>query len=47
MNLASESSLDAALEHEATRIALTGGTHDHQNALLAFLGKRQPCFEGR
>ncbi|MFJ5780207.1 enoyl-CoA hydratase/isomerase family protein [Streptomyces sp. NPDC093094] len=47
VNLASESTLDAALEHEAAQIALTGATQDHRNALHAFLAKRKPAFEGR
>lgn len=47
VTLASVSTLDAALEHEATQIALTGGSQDHRAALKSFLAKQKPVFTGR
>jgi 2-(1,2-epoxy-1,2-dihydrophenyl)acetyl-CoA isomerase len=39
--------LSEALEHEAAKMALTGATADHAEAVRAFLDKRPPRFEGR
>ena len=39
--------LPQALEHEASKMALTGATADHAEAVAAFLDKRRPRFEGR
>lgn len=39
--------LPASLEHEAQKMALTGGTTDHHAAVDAFLAKEKPRFEGR
>jgi 2-(1,2-epoxy-1,2-dihydrophenyl)acetyl-CoA isomerase len=39
--------LAASLEFEAEMMALTGATHDHQQAVAAFVAKEQPEFEGR
>ncbi|WP_330256018.1 enoyl-CoA hydratase-related protein [Nocardia sp. NBC_00565] len=36
-----------ALEHEFEGINLTGASHDHRDAVAAFLDKRQPTFGGR
>jgi hypothetical protein len=34
------------MEHEATKMALTGATDDHAEAVQAFLDKRPPTFLG-
>lgn len=47
VNHASESTLDDALEFEATQMTLTGATSDHRSAVEAFLAKRKPTFSGR
>ncbi len=39
--------LAESLEHEATKMALTGATADHAEAVRAFLDKRAPRFAGR
>jgi 2-(1,2-epoxy-1,2-dihydrophenyl)acetyl-CoA isomerase len=39
--------LPQALEYEASKMALTGATADHAEAVRAFLAKRPPVFEGR
>ncbi|MEU6272843.1 enoyl-CoA hydratase-related protein [Streptomyces populi] len=44
---ASGPALDAALEHEAARIALTGATDDYRTGLNAFPAKRVSLFTGR
>ncbi|WAZ19047.1 enoyl-CoA hydratase-related protein [Streptomyces cinnabarinus] len=47
VTFASESTLDAALEHEATQIARTGASDDYRLGLDAFLAKQKPSFTGR
>jgi 2-(1,2-epoxy-1,2-dihydrophenyl)acetyl-CoA isomerase len=44
---AAESTLDAALEHEAAQIARTGASEDYRRGLDAFLTKQRPVFTGR
>jgi 2-(1,2-epoxy-1,2-dihydrophenyl)acetyl-CoA isomerase len=39
--------LAESMEHEATKMALTGATEDHAEAVQAFLDKRPPRFLGR
>ncbi len=39
--------LESSLEFEATMMALTGATHDHQEAVASFVAKEKPSFEGR
>ena len=39
--------LAESMEHEATKMALTGATDDHAEAVQAFLDKRPPRFLGR
>jgi 2-(1,2-epoxy-1,2-dihydrophenyl)acetyl-CoA isomerase len=39
--------LSSTLEYEASKMALTGATADHAEAVEAFLAKRSPMFEGR
>jgi 2-(1,2-epoxy-1,2-dihydrophenyl)acetyl-CoA isomerase len=39
--------LASTLEYEASKMALTGATADHAEAVEAFLAKRSPVFEGR
>lgn len=39
--------LAQALEYEAAKMALTGATADHAEAVQAFLAKRPPTFDGR
>jgi 2-(1,2-epoxy-1,2-dihydrophenyl)acetyl-CoA isomerase len=39
--------LAESMEHEATKMALTGATDDHAEAVQAFLDKRPPTFLGR
>lgn len=44
---AATAGLDAVLVAEAAAQATLGLTHDHQNAVQAFLAKRRPEFSGR
>jgi 2-(1,2-epoxy-1,2-dihydrophenyl)acetyl-CoA isomerase len=44
---ATEHTLDAQLEREVDAQALAGATNDHLEGVQAFLGKREPKFEGR
>lgn len=44
---ATHTSLSEALAHEADMMARTGRTEDHQQAVDAFLAKRQPIFTGQ
>ncbi|MFE1291497.1 enoyl-CoA hydratase-related protein [Streptomyces sp. NPDC058751] len=46
VTFASGPTLDAALEHEARQIALTGASEDYRTGLDAFLAKRRPAFTG-
>lgn len=39
--------LPESLANEAQKMALTGATSDHRNAVAAFLAKSRPQFEGR
>ncbi|HYJ66432.1 MAG TPA: enoyl-CoA hydratase-related protein [Nocardioidaceae bacterium] len=39
--------LAAALDHEGTQMAHTGATHDHRDAVGAFLAKQTPTYHGR
>jgi 2-(1,2-epoxy-1,2-dihydrophenyl)acetyl-CoA isomerase len=39
--------IDESLDVERQMMELTGSTADHRNAVTAFLGKKQPTFEGR
>jgi len=39
--------LPSSLEHEASKMALTGASADHLTAVQAFLSKQTPHFEGR
>jgi 2-(1,2-epoxy-1,2-dihydrophenyl)acetyl-CoA isomerase len=39
--------IDESLAFEAEMMALTGATSDHQRAVVAFLAKDKPTFEGR
>ena len=39
--------LPSTLEYEATKMAMTGATADHAEAVAAFLAKRAPVFRGR
>ncbi|MDQ1625639.1 MAG: 2-(1,2-epoxy,2-dihydrophenyl)acetyl-CoA isomerase [Actinomycetota bacterium] len=39
--------IDESLAFEGEMMALTGATADHQRAVLAFLAKDKPAFEGR
>lgn len=46
VNHSSASTLDGALEFEASLMTLTGKSTDHKNAVEAFLSKRKPEFVG-
>ncbi|MPZ97063.1 MAG: enoyl-CoA hydratase [Propionibacteriales bacterium] len=39
--------LDETLAFEGDKMALTGGTEDHANAVRSFVAKQKPVFEGR
>ncbi|MCD6639495.1 MAG: enoyl-CoA hydratase-related protein [Nocardioides sp.] len=39
--------LDEALDLEATKMAFTGASQDHHEAVRAFVGKQAPVFNGR
>jgi len=39
--------LAEALEFEAGKMVLTGGTEDHRNAVASFVAKEKPTFQGR
>jgi 2-(1,2-epoxy-1,2-dihydrophenyl)acetyl-CoA isomerase len=47
MNQAADLAFQAVVDLEAVRQDALGRTHDHQEALQAFLEKRPPRFEGR
>lgn len=47
VNYAATHDLAAAVDHEASQMALTGGTQDHRDAVRAFLAKQAPTFHGQ
>ncbi|NDL59747.1 enoyl-CoA hydratase-related protein [Phytoactinopolyspora mesophila] len=47
LNRSATHTLDESLEYEAEMMQLTGETHDHRNAVEAFLAKQKPTFDGR
>ena len=44
---ASAHPLEESLAFEADKMALTGGTEDHRNAVDSFVAKQRPTFHGR
>ena len=47
LNRAMHGNVDDCLDLEATHHIHCGQTHDHKNAVKAFVEKKEPVFEGK
>jgi 2-(1,2-epoxy-1,2-dihydrophenyl)acetyl-CoA isomerase len=47
LNRAMNGDVDDCLDLEATHHVHCGQTHDHKNAVKAFVEKKEPVFEGK
>jgi 2-(1,2-epoxy-1,2-dihydrophenyl)acetyl-CoA isomerase len=47
LNKSATASLDEMLDYEAYCQEIAGGTDDHKEGVLAFVGKRKPVFQGK